>query len=458
MKQTIAWLGLCATAVPSALLAQSLTSTSAPPATASAKTSDWIERSKNPVSWMSWGADIRLREEYYNNANLNANAANHEFNYQRYRSRVWLSLRPIPGTEGLAINTRLTSESRSYLKPDSKKGANLDEFLFDNLNLSWTNIVETPISVIVGRQDINFGNNWLVVEGTPMDGSRTSFFDAARVMYDWKEAKTVFNAIYVDQASASDRWLPPINDLHKPVIEQDERGAMFYVINKSIPRTQVDGYFFYKHDYKRQSTGNNAEIYVFGARVEHDLTDHWKLRAEFAPEYGTKNGRDVAAFGWNSLASYQFKDSFNNCLRVGYEFLSGDDPDTAGDNEAFDSLWGRWPMWSEAVALNTLEGRYGEMNNFHRPSVGWSISPIKKAEFSIDYSLMFADENTSRGKIGFSTDGSFKGQLVRSLVKYTFNPHIKALLLGELFAPGDYYAAPMDDCSAFVRAELMLTY
>ncbi len=37
-----------------------------------------------------------------------------------------------------------------------------------------------PLTATVGRQDIIEGVGWLVMDGTPLDGSRTVYFDAAR--------------------------------------------------------------------------------------------------------------------------------------------------------------------------------------------------------------------------------------------------------------------------------------
>ncbi|HUU31408.1 MAG TPA: hypothetical protein VMY69_04835, partial [Phycisphaerae bacterium] len=48
----------------------------------------WMEKAKNPVPWLKWGADLRLREDcHVNNTTLNKEAANHETAYQRYRLR-----------------------------------------------------------------------------------------------------------------------------------------------------------------------------------------------------------------------------------------------------------------------------------------------------------------------------------------------------------------------------------
>src|SRR5512138_683733 len=97
-----------------------------------------LERAKHPFNWLAFNADFRLREEYYNNVvTLNSNLPNHEHNYQRYRARFGVVVRPF---KVLDIGVRLMTERRSYLKPDSMEGFKPDEVLFDNLYITWRDI------------------------------------------------------------------------------------------------------------------------------------------------------------------------------------------------------------------------------------------------------------------------------------------------------------------------------
>lgn len=418
----------------------------------------WIERSQHPVAWMSWGAELRLREEYYNNAGtLSRQKPEPEYNYQRYRTRVWTAVSP---WKNLDLNARMTWEFRSYLKPDSQRGATLDEFIFDDLNLKFKQVFDQPLTLTVGRQNLTFGNRWLIWDGTSADGSRTEFFDAARLTYDWQSQKTVVDAIYFDQAAAADRWLPPINDQHKALIEQDERGAIVYLSNTSLPRTQLDAYFIYKHDTRVLAKGNDAEMYVLGARVDGGLGDPWKYRAEFAPELGRKNGRDLRAFGFNSRLSYFVKDSWNHNFRLGYEYLSGDRPNSGAD-EGWDPLWGRRAQWSELLIYTfPLEerGRSGEWSNLQRVDAGWSFNPREKLEVAMDYQPLFANENSMRGNAAFSADGRFRGHLLTGVLRYAFSERVTTYVWNEFFLPGNYYAPDRRDLAMFFRWEIVLKY
>ena len=415
------------------------------------------DRLKNPWPWLTLGADLRVRWEYHLNVlTLNSDLPDHEFSYQRYRMRFSGKIHPI---KSLEFSFRLVSEPRSYEKPDRLSGYVSDELIFDNLNLVWRIPVNRPLTLTLGRQEVILGNGWLVLEGNPPDGSRTLFFDAARLTYSLNNRRTTIDLIGIGQSSSASRWLTPFFDRRKPLIEQNENGAIVYVSNKFLPGIQVDGYFIYKHDMKILALGNNGDIYAFGGRVEGSINKHWKYRSEFAPETGNKNGKDLRAFGTNSRLSYFLKNRTNQNLRLGYEYLSGDNPASNGRDEGFDPLWGRWPQWSELLLYNnSTENRVGNWTNLHRIDFGWSCSPTNKMELNTDYMPLLAANNPFQGRQGFSQNGKFRGHFGSALMKYKFNEHLSGHLLGELFFPGDYYSSEKQDPATFLRAEFIVAW
>jgi len=162
--------------------------------------------------------------------------------------------------------------------------------------------------------------------------------------------------------------------------------------------------------------------------------------------------------GFNSRLTYFFKDKWNSQLRVGYEFLSGDDPDSETD-EGWDPLWARWPQWSELyVYTYARETRIAEVNNLHHLGFGWTFEPNNKLEVCTDYHLLFCDENSSRGRAGFSDNGVFRGQLLTALLRYKVNKHISTHLLGEFSFPGDFYSNASNDPAAFLRAQVVFAF
>jgi hypothetical protein len=440
---------------------------------------EFITRSKHPVDWFNWGADLRLREVYTPNLLLD----DEDRHFQRYRFRIWSQVTPV---ENVDVNTRLVFEPRHFCEPDRaaefRKGRYLDEwtlceFIVDKANVHWKNIAGLPMWVKVGRQDIIHGNGWLVLDGTPLDGSRTIHFDAVRAGYEMEQIKTKADLAFICQKSDSDYYLPPFPDRGFHNRDSDELGIIAWLTNKSLPNTQLDGFFIWKKDQADLGTepgdaraghaapwqlGHDAEIYTLGARAASDLSDNWKALAQFAYEFGSKDYVDLSAFGFNSRLAYYLRDQWDSNFRVEYEYLSGDDPGTR-TSEQFDALWGRWPQFSEMLAYTVgLETGPGEQTNLHRVGLGWTGNPSKKTELAVDYHVLFRDEHSfpgrTRGGDIIFDGGCLKGHLLTGLFKYKFNEHVAGHAVGEVFFPGDYYSDAYNEVGGLMRYEIVFTW
>jgi hypothetical protein len=433
-----------------------LTLDAAPSASAPAPVpaKDWMDEAKHPTPWLSWGADQRLRYEYYNNAvTLNEHKAGHEVGWGRFRTRLWADVKPCNEFE---VFVRLNWEWRDWVAPESKPDQEWNQVTTDNL---YAKIKPLPeLTLTIGRQDIIKGDGWLILDGTPLDGSTTIYFDALRAAYEVKPMKTVFEGIFIQQYASPDHWLPTINDTDHKLMEQNERGAIFYVTNNTLKSTQLEMYFIYKNDRRVLANGDQGEIYTFGGRVVHQFTENISARAEGAGQFGRRNDAPLCAFGVNSRATYAFNDTLKNTLFLNFEMLSGDDPNTH-KNEAFDPLWGRWPQFSELIAYNDAgEKRPGETSNLIRAGGGYSVYPVDQVQLELGYNALFANENTRGGANGFNGTGDFRGHLLTAILRYKMNEHLSAHLWGEFFMPGNYYDGTKGDDAAFLRAEVILTF
>ena len=485
--------------------AQITQATGAAPAAAApalSSTEQMIEDIKNPASWLTWGGDLRLRNEYFNNAqSLSSDpkvdprlAALHAQDYFRFRGRLWTSITPV---EDLSLNARLAAEPREFMEPSSfstyggRSGLEWRYGIVDNLNVQWQKPLGLSATLTVGRQDLFLGDGWLVGDGTPGDGTWTDFLDAARLTYELKEQHTTIDAIGVVQYARPDAWLPtlgPSSNAGSPtaygLTDQNEKGAMLCIANKSIPTANLDGYFIYKHDTRVNNpppvgtSGDNADIYTVGGRISGLVKDHWNYSAEgayqcgekqdptidnslLAPSARTTGFRDIRAFGVNSQLGYLFKDKLNNQVFFCYEFLSGDNPGT-GNDEMFDVLWGRWPRWSQLYNAYSYipETRKSQIANLHRFGPGWSISPAKKMDFSLNYNALFSDQDVpTRANVStaFSQNNNFRGHYLQAILKYKFSQHMSGHLWSEFVFPGHFYA-DTGQAMTFLRAELLFTF
>jgi hypothetical protein len=470
-----------------------------------------IQDIKNPVPWLTWGGDLRLRNEYFNNGlSLTTDpkvsplfGPVHEQDYFRFRGRLWTSIAPVTN---LSFNVRLAAEPREFMKaptfdtffggaPFDQRGMQWRYGILDNLNVQWKEPFDLPATLTVGRQDIFLGDGWLVGDGTPNDGSFTFFLDAARLTVDLKDQHTTIDAIGLLQCARPDAWLPTIGQsttagaFPEPLslTDQNEKGAILWVANKSIPAVNLDGFFIYKHDTRINDApsllfGDNADIFTLGGSVSGTLKDHWKYSAEGAYQFGQKqdpflnaytgkpapdaNGyRDIDAFGVQSKLTYLFKDNFNTRLDLSYEFLSGDDPNSKNDG-MFDVLWGRWPQWSEVYNIYSYvqETRVGQTANLHRIGPTLTLTPVKNTDLSLSYYALLADQDAATrseflgkafGGHPFTGTGNFRGHYLQAILKYKFSQHLSGHLWSEFVFPGDYYTSR--DMITFLRAEIMFT-
>ncbi len=430
-----------------------------------------------PPAW-SGGLDLRLREVGINNANaLQESSASAERHFQRYRLRAWGQAQP---SDTLSANARLMWEGRHYNEPDSA-AAGFETWysgavMFDNLFLQADKPGGLPLKVKLGRQDIVLGNGWLMLDGTPLDGSRTIYLDALRAT--WSSGVNTLDTILIRQ---NPRTSLTLDGKVEDQTEQNEKGLVLYLRHKYSADTDLDAYYFRKNNAfasgtllggtRRSNNGFTIPVAVdasdighvnaIGGRIESQYSPTWKLRAEAAAEWGRRNGADMRGFGFNGRATHTLGGAWNNRVNLGYEFLSGDDRNTAR-NEAFDPLWGRWPQWSELYGPYSYgaETRTGETTNLHRFNLGWVAQVHPKAELSLDYHALFADENKSTcgGASGFSCGDKFRGNLFSAWLRVKYDKHISGHLLAEYFQTGNYYVAPKGDNAYFLRAELNLTY
>ena len=445
-----------------------------------------VKQFKNPAPWLTMGADFRARNEYYDNiVTLNSSSLLHEQDVIRYRARFSASFAP---SADFGINTRLAAEARDWTKASfvssfkNRTGMEWRYAMLDLLNAKWTKTSGLPLTITAGRQDIMMGDFydwWLVMDGTPGDGSWTTYFDSARFTMDAKNIKTKFDLIYINQRAQPDAWLPTLgSSTSYPLTDQNEQGAVLYASNKSLKNTQVDAYVIYKNDRRAtfmvagvaKTPGDNADIGTVGGKITGTPTANLQYSVEGAYQFGSKYDRisgvfarrDIEAYGGKAKLTYSLKDPLNNQLGLACEVLSGDDPNTKNKDEMFDILWGRWPRWSELYIysyINETSGRIAQMNNLARIGPTWNFVPVKGTTFSLMYNAMYALQKTPSRTVAptlFSNAGFFRGHYVQAILKQQFNKYISGHLWAEWVKQGEFYTRA--DQLTFFRAEILFTF
>ncbi len=445
------------------------------PLTAMSEEKSALDYFHNPFSWMHNGADYRLRVNATENMQtLSNDRLNEDWLYQRHRLRLWTRME-LGST--VDLNARLAWEFYDYQKPYARSQyTEYNEVLFDILNFTIKKPFGLPVKAVIGRQDIMIGKGWLIFEGTPYDGSRTMSYDAARFTIDIASIGSTLDLIYIDQKPEGSRWLKPISYEHKDVMASEERGLILYYSTKLDENIKLDTYAIYKNDnpVDREvvpAASRKAELITFGGAIEQKLNDKWDYRFEGAYQAGTRENRltdtqaDAKAWGILSNLRRTFDSKYNNEMHFSIEHLSGDDPNTA-DNEQFDPVWGKWPQWANLFLYLYIPETtsVGEITNFTRFNIGHTFNPAAKWKINTEYHLLLTDENNKPvvssplTGLEYSEAGKVRGHLLTNDVAYKFNNHLKTDLLFELFKPGNYYAGNTRDCAYFIRWQTIFTF
>jgi hypothetical protein len=172
---------------------------------------DQVKKTQAGVIDMGGGAtltidgDVRLRNESLHNAFDIDSSTDDNWNCTRLRSRIGFNF-DYQGITGAYLRlgneyrygswTKYNFATRNNIVMGDENGIRCDEgFVVQNtsnydvyidnayVKLNLDPLFGLTVNIKGGRQDIIFGEGWLVLDGTPQDGSSTISFDAVRATY-----------------------------------------------------------------------------------------------------------------------------------------------------------------------------------------------------------------------------------------------------------------------------------
>jgi len=425
------------------------------------------------------GAYERIRYEYWkNNRDMeNRNYDGGDRSYYRFKTSLWGE---VDYKDILGLYAKLTHEQKGYYllgsggkKIDSNSNSHwpADEVVFDNLYLDIKEPGNIPVNFRVGRQDLlnQYGENFLIGDGTPGDGSRTFYFNAAKAGWTIDEKNTL-DLIYINDPR-NDTWLPVI-DRYKPennLNATSEEGYVLYWKNKPNKDLSLETYYIYKREgadwgYSAPAglQAQKGRINTVGAFSKY-LMDPWTFHFQLADQFGKYGADDRQAQGGYFVADYDFKDvPLSPQLSGQYLYLSGDNKKTA-QNEGWDSLWSRFPSYSELyVSEWQYESGNGYWTNLQMFRLTGTVKPCAKTKYSLSYSFLRANALVDPiASASISGAGKNRGHLLISRLDYAFTKNISAYLLGEYFIPcrgkNGFYSSSADS-AVFVRTQLELKF
>lgn len=397
----------------------------------------------------------RIRQESSDNVSSLNDSASDSSAYMRLRTSLGAQWRPGASWD---VHFRLTNENRYYLAPKSdpklKKNFDFNEVFIDQLSVRWKSPGRLPLSITIGRLDMMFGEGFLIMDGGPLDGSRSAYFNGLRLDYAWKNRNNL--AFFFVRQPRTDTLLPVINDKGQPMVEQEEQGAGFY-FSGWLKKTALEAYLFRKDTFKTFILPAGA-VHVAGGRFVHPFTDKLSLTAEGAIELGTRGPEKRSGLGGyfhlDDKVGWRFP--LPAQLTLGGVYLSGDDPATKR-YEGWDPAFSRWPKWSDSfIYLLARENRVADWSNFISLYAGLLFSPAEKIKLNLAWHHLRAAEKTPASAM-LSGTGRTRGDLLIMKITYEIGRNLAGRLIWENFRPGDFYFAGADAYS-WVQFEMFFRF
>jgi hypothetical protein len=448
-----------------------------------------------------YGFDERIREEYYDTVPLRDGTyvRGGENNYLRFRTRLWGEADVF---SNVTASVRAVNEFRIWDQPDPSGRPQRstyefpDEVIFDRLYVEVRNLFGA-VDVRLGRQDLSYGNGKVIYEGTPEDGSRTYYVNAAKATWRATPSTRVdVVGIYNPPTDALAINASEDRDLTGFTSDPDdvtESGAFAYLSNSSFEDLPFEAYAAYKREshWQQPATPDAAggfsppphawqtldeaggvirnpalDLCTVGTRLMPLLTEELRGNLEAALQAGRRDDEAVLAYMLDAFLTYQVPIArpAGTELEGGVYLLSGDDPGTDMD-EGWNPLWARYTQDSELYYYCWgQDGGAGRWSNLVMPRVRLSARPWKWLKTTLKAAYLWALHNDTPA--GAGTDGNGRGFLACAKGEFTVKEGLlrrtgtKDKLAGhlqvEVLQPGDYY--PNDDTALFARWEFSYTF
>ncbi|MBD3402019.1 hypothetical protein GF420_03915 [candidate division GN15 bacterium] len=376
--------------------------------------------------------------------------------FTRHRTQLGAEYSPSSVT---TFRLRFANEFRYYTQP-AGVDFHFDEIFVDQLFVRFAKPWDWPVTLTLGRQNIMLGEGFVVMDGHPLDGSRSIYFNAIR--FDWHIRQHHTLTTFASYKDETDTWLPIIHKQDQPLVEQPETGLGAYYVGRWRDR-DVHGYVVHKRREASDAFPFESTVTTLGGRLKTPLSSQKNLTAVIEAAYQLGSFGDADRGGYGGYAYLDYRPRWSSAqwflpssLTVGLIYLSGDDPDT-DDWEDWDPMFARWPKWSESYIYTQIrEDAVAWWTNLLSlyATVRFTLSP--EVDLRGDYHRLAAPHAATAQDFPGGT-GTGRGDLFIGRLSYRFGERWSGHLLWEGFMPGDYYSTTADSY-AWIRAELLFRY
>jgi len=437
----------------------------------------------------TFGASLRLRQEIWDNV-IDLGLTKNDRNFFRMRASAWGRL---DIGQNFDFYSRITTEPKYFLGPFHpgiieagsihNQYLDTDEVIVDNLYISGKKLLNGKLDVRIGRQDFLapgdiYGEGFLITDGTPGDGSRSFYFNAAKMRLNITPDNSV-DFVYIDDPE-TDVFMPSIHpaisqpnpslyvDNKKLLTTSDEQAFVVYSRNKFGKNFTFDPYYIRKTERGFNSLGvnnPNLTLHTFGGRATFQ-DQGWRAKAEIARQVGRydaiptgQTGARRTGLGGYIFGGYKFdKTPGKPEFDLGAVYLSGDNPNDSTKRTAWDPLFSRNPYWNELyiyTLVNETIRKYsgpipGYWTNMVIYMIKGKVNLAEKTSLTMTYQYLMAPENTTGlSATEFTNKGHVRGQLPTAILNHTFCKNLDGMLQLEYFIPGSFYKAETENAWFF---------
>ncbi len=393
-----------------------------------------------------WDAYLRVRHEFWDNQEDLNDDLDDLFSFFRFKAFLGGGINL---NKNIKIYGRLVNESRLYGHKGTGDSLRNDhfyrlqrqyvEFIIGQLYISWANIANLPLHLTIGRQNLHnkgFGNQWLIGDGTPVDGSKTFYYNAIRLTYVFNKKSSI------DLVGLVNHTYDPMviySEVDKTLTNiTDEQGGWLWLKHHLGANFPLDAFYLFKHENGGGGLHREEEsnIHTLGLHLKPESEQFW-LDAQLAVQTGNYGDNSRSGIGTIIYGGYQIKTK-NWLTRFGpwYMYLTGDDPSTE-KFEAFNNLFGGYPNDDE-LYLNTWarESGLSMWTNINLPGAYFQVEMPAKFNIRFWYHYMKANHLVEGDFFG---NGKFRGHMIMLKAMGEFGKRLKAYYMFQYLWPGDFY-------------------
>ncbi|RKZ16596.1 hypothetical protein DRQ53_05965 [bacterium] len=359
--------------------------------------------------------DLRVRQEILDGV----------YHFASDKDRDWIRIRTRAGARldlgAHRLEFRVNNEHRYFISPDQE--SDFDEIILDRGFWSWQSAAGARITA--GRQDIIWPGGFLMLEGHPLDGSRSIYHNALRLQWGGLDASAIYNPKYDP--------IVLIDDEDRALTDADEAAlAVRYA------RGGLAGATILKFEHDPDDALDDLVTATLSSSYESDQEEPWFWRAEAALQFQDGTVRvaredlfdDGSGWAFAGEAAATVHTGTRTDASIGAFYYSGLD----GGLRPFRTPWGRWPRWSELYIYSLI----GESTPGRVHVAAWE--DIAAPRFGLRHRIN--DHLTISAVASYLVSpatGDARGLLTELGLKARIGAGFTGHLLWEMFDPGAFH-------------------